>query len=301
MQNLKSSANEASGKFGEWMRTHVNFFYRGMAVFTILGMLFLLFSRVILGDDSPIQDGGVGSKTQQQVGSGTVTILQREINPKTGYGEVLFSVDQPTDNVDTKFEAIAGDYNEQKDLPTKLEKVTDQYYVLHLYHVRSNWHQIAINYGLVTKSSPLVDFDYTQLAESDQVSPPKNSKDVSQQTYMMDYRRVKQGTNLAQKSHKTYVKKYVELEISDTRQAIKTVQDGQSQARELIKKYNAHIDTLKSQEGTATPYDLNKIKNSIQDTQRKIVGLKKTITSGTKAIKTYRSVLNKLYEQRKEY
>lgn len=300
VQKIKNLVGQARGKNSRWIQTHVNFFYRLMAVVSILGLLFFVFSRAILGDDSPIQDGGVGAKTAQQLGGGTVTIVQRQVNPKSGYGELLFSVNQPTDNADVKFDAVVVDVNLRKKIPSQIERITDQYYVLHIEGIRSNWRQIGISYGLVTKSSPLVNYDYEQNVNSDQPSTLKDSSSVDQHDYTMDYRRVKPDDTAEKSSHETYVKKYVALEISDTKKAIQSVKKGQSDARQIIQKYASYVDDLSAQEGTATPYDLLKIKDSIKATEQKIDGLKKTIDSGDKAIKSYQQILKKLYEQQRK-
>jgi hypothetical protein len=159
MQNMQRKLSVRRRKAGNWIHKHVDYFYWFMVAFTVVGMLFFTFSRSILGDDSDIIDSGVGAKTTTAVGNGTITVVERGVNNKTGYAEVMFRVEQPAEDVDSNFDAVAVNVKANKKIPAKVEQITDQYYVLHINKLDAKWTQLQIDYGLVNKATPEIDYD----------------------------------------------------------------------------------------------------------------------------------------------
>lgn len=284
-------------KMGNWIRKHVDVFYWCMVVFTVLGMAFFTFSRNILGDDSDIVDSGVGAKTTTAVGNGTITIVERGVNAKTGYAEVMFQVNQPPEDVDSNFDAVAVDVKANKEIPAKVEQITDQYYVLHINKLDPKWSQLEVDYGLVNKATPETDFDYGTDPDTQGRATNGTKSEVDQQSYSIDYRRVKSNPNLKQRTHKQYVAEYVKIEITDTKKAIAGIQKDRKAARKAIGEYRAKRSKLQKQKQTVVGEDESTIKDSIDSIDDSIEGLNKTIKNGLQAEKNDKKLIKQLRSQ----
>lgn len=80
MNQIKKWSDGAQAGTMIWIKRHTDSFYKLAFLITIFGLLFFIFSRSILGDDSPIVDGGVGYQTRQTLNNNQVQVVQRGYN-----------------------------------------------------------------------------------------------------------------------------------------------------------------------------------------------------------------------------
>jgi hypothetical protein len=214
-----------------WIKRHTDSFYKLAFLITIFGLLFFIFSRSILGDDSPIVDGGVGYQTRQTLNNNQAQVVQRGYNEQKQYLQVFFDVRQKETGGKTTFDAKVVDTGRQKAVPAKIEKITDRYYVLNVQHVPQGWHHLAVAYGFVTKSQPLIDRTFND-EDADQVLSHQatTSDKVVQQVYRIDYRKMRLSDHLTLLSHDAYVAQYVRLELAQNKRAIQKIESHDASA-----------------------------------------------------------------------
>ncbi|EEU17303.1 predicted protein [Enterococcus faecalis ATCC 4200] len=229
-------------------RNHSNresIFYVGMLIVTIFGLVFILASRSIFGDDSELIDAGTGKQSAVTVGTTEVMIVEKGINPDTNYGEILLRVAQPVIEVGITYEAVVGENETKTIVPSTLSKIYDQYYLLQIKEVPNNWRQLVVDFGYTSAEKPKlnVSYDVENLEEI-----LKKEKDKTEQaTFIFDYREMVENTKLAKRNTNDYIVKVTEIEIKNIDELVGKIEEDRQLLRKEIQLFESKILELEEQ------------------------------------------------------
>lgn len=259
-------------------------FYVFMALFTIIGVSFFGFSRNIFSDDSEAIDSGVGASSVIEIKGTKVELIKRSINLETGYGEVLIRVDEPLMTVGDEYEAIANEATIPKKIDTKLEKITDQYYLFTMDSIPKKWKQIVIDFGITSQEKP--NLNATNSVDSDKIEQEKTNDTTEQKVFVFDYRKIKNNTQLKKMKHAKYVLEATNIEIQNVLSMIESNKKSMQKARINISLLEEKAKQLEMDKKYQTSTEIKKTEGQI--------------TSLENTIKSTRESIEKIMEQNEE-
>ena len=237
--------------FRQWNRPNrESMLYVGMLFVTIFGLLFIVSSRALFGDDSVMIDTGIGQQSIVEVGTTEVMIVKKAINSDTNYGEVIIRVDQPVTEVGITYEAIVGE-NETKGLvKSKLSKIHDQYYLLKLEDIPEKWKQLVVDFGYTSVEKPKLNTNYD--VENVEEILEKKEKKTEQATFIFDYRKMENNKKLAKKSMDDYIIQVTEIEMKNVDKLLKKIEEDSEILDKEIQLYIKKIQELDEQKAFQT-------------------------------------------------
>lgn len=268
-----------------------------MAVFSVVGTAFFLSSRSIFVDDSPIFDSKIGLASEQTIGTAKVRIVQRNINSKAGYGEILFEInDSASSNIGQKYQAIIGqvekDGKHETVLPSTLKKVSEHYYVLQFKNFKPKWRRLLVDFGQLNKTQLIAGKDYQKLLKgnTDQSTNSNTAKKLVQKPFNIDYRKTKPSTISKPRKKAVYLAEGLTLDLSANEKRINTVKQDIKKGNQQTKAMNDKIQAIKSDEAYQTDAD-------IADSESQIKSIKSNIKSTKETLSKAKKALSELYDQ----
>lgn len=236
-------------------------FYYFMVTLTIVGVVFIFTSRMIFGDDSPIIDAGVGTKSAVSVGATDVTIVEKTINRKTGYGEILLRVEQPVTQVGIEYQAVVGENATKQLLQSKLSKIYDQYYLIQIENIPSKWKQLVIDFGFTTKEKPQLNMNY--LTDNVEDILKDREEKTEQATFIFDYRKMEESDQLTAKNTNEYIIKVTSLELTNVEKLIKKAKENRTSFEKEIRLLKDKTNELEQSKEYETSESIKRIDNEI--------------------------------------
>ncbi|KRK96854.1 hypothetical protein FC20_GL000176 [Lactobacillus equicursoris DSM 19284 = JCM 14600 = CIP 110162] len=274
-----------------------SYLYIGMAVLSVVGTAFFLSSRSIFVDDSPIFDSKIGLASEQTIGNAKVKIVQRNINSKAGYGEILFEINESTsNNIGQKYQAIIGqvekDGKHETVLPSTLKKVSEHYYVLQFKNFKPKWHRFLIDFGQLDKTQLIAGKDYQRMlkGDNDQATSTANTKKIAQKPFNIDYRKTKTSTISKPRKKTVYLAEGLTLDLNTNEKKINTVKQDIKKGNKQLKAMYDKIKAIKADEAYQTDAD-------IKDSESQITTIKASIKSTKETLSKAKTALSELYDQ----
>lgn len=285
----KKNVEEKQGielpKFIKQKKNRESFFYFFMLFLTIFGFVFILSSRSLFGDDSAIVDSGIGKASIQKVGNSEVLIVDKRLNTKTGYGEILLRVDQPLTEVGIRYEAIVGENHLRTKVESTLTKVYDQYYLIQLRNVPEKWRQLVVDFGYTSEQKPQLNLNYD---ESNLEEILKKKKEVTQQiTFIFDYRKMAADKTIKVKKADEYIVQVTELEIKNVNKLVEKIDENEKIVRKEIDLLDKKTEELVIEK----EYQTNKQKVETDSQILSIENQKETFLSAIKDMHEQRKAL----------
>ncbi len=258
-----------SSLIARWNRPNrESIFYVIMLFVTIFGVLFIVSSRAIFGDDSVIVDAGLGQKSIAEVGASEVMIVDKTINPESHYGEIILRVDQPVTEVGINYEAIVGE-NETKGLiSSKLSKIHDQYYLLQLKNIPEKWRQLVVDFGYTSVEKPKLNTNY-DVENVEEILKKKKEK-TEQATFVFDYRKMKSDKKLTKKSADAYIIQVTEIEMKNVDRLLRKIEADSKILTEEIQLYIKKIQELNEEKEFQTEEQQKGTEEEIENVRREI-------------------------------
>ena len=284
----------------EWWNSPIreSLFYVGMMFLTIFGLVFIIMSRSIFGDDSVIIDAGTGKSSVVTVGSTEVMIVKKVINPNSQYAEIILRVDQPVTEVGISYEAIVGE-NEAKTLvSSKLTKIHDQYYLLQIENIPKKWRQLVVDFGYTSVEKPKLNTNYD--VEHIEEILKKEEEKTEQATFVFDYREMKADTTLSEKSNDAYIIEVTETEIKNVDQLLKKIDEDCELLQKEIQLFERKIEELEEQKVFQTEEQVKQTDSEIENVKREITSYETAITDMEKQSLTLTEKKQKLIERNRQ-
>ncbi|MBW9325264.1 hypothetical protein FG877_17230 [Enterococcus casseliflavus] len=251
-------------------------FYIGMLLLTLFGLVFILASRSIFGDDSELIDAGTGKQSVVAVGSTEVMIIEKTINPETNYGEILLRVDQPVTEVGITYEAIAGENETKMLITSKLSKIYDQYYLLQLNEIPKNWRQLVIDFGYTSAEKPRLNISYD--VENLEEILKKEEQKTEQATFIFDYREMAENKKLVERTTDDYIVKVTEIEIRNVDELVQKIEADRKVLQKEIQLFESKIEELEEQKPYLTEEQIKQTDSEINRVQQEISSYEAAIT-----------------------
>ncbi|EGO5845706.1 hypothetical protein HKH47_002292 [Enterococcus faecalis] len=224
------------------LQKHASKFYILMCVFTICGYLFFSFSRSIFKDDSPMLDTGIGVASKTKIGSSEVEILSRKVNEDSGYGEVLFSIEDGNDQVHKNYVAFAGESKSKQQIKNDLQEISTGYYLLKLNGIPKEWKEIIIDFGYnEEKKAP------TSIEQIEEETEEKQKNQSQQTTFYWDVRKSKNSPDLKEKPKENYELEVIKIEEKEVGKQQKILAENSKKIDEEIKLIEEKIATEKQE------------------------------------------------------
>ncbi|GGD01864.1 hypothetical protein [Enterococcus wangshanyuanii] len=280
------------GKRGEAMLYYV------MLFLSISGLVFILSSRQIFGDDSPIVDAGTGKKSTQSVGSSEVTVIEKQMNPKTRYGEVLLRVEQPVTQVGIKYETVVGENATKQLVASKMTNVHDQYYLIQLENIPTKWKQLVVDFGYTSKEKPQINMNYLTDNVEDILKDRKEK--TKQVTFIFDYRKMTESTDVQPKTKDQYIIKVTSLELNNVEKLMKKAAENRISFEKEIRLLNEKMDELEQQKVYETKEQIKKLDQEINRVQAEIDSYKQAISDIDKQTDSLEEKKQKLIERNRK-
>lgn len=284
----------------EWWNCPIreSLFYIGMMFLTILGLVFIVMSRSIFGDDSAIIDAGTGKSSVVTVGATEVRIVEKIINPDSQYAEIILRVDQPVTEVGISYEAVVGE-NEAKTLvSSKLSKIHDQYYLLQIENIPKKWRQLIVDFGYTSVEKPKLNTNY-DVENVEEILKKKEQK-TEQATFVFDYREMKTDTALSEKSNDIYIIKVTEIEIKNVDQLLKKVDEDRELLQKEIQLFERKIEELEDQKAFQTEEQIKQTDSEIENVKREITSYEAAIVDMEKQSASLNEKKQKLIERNRQ-
>ncbi|OTN84052.1 hypothetical protein A5819_003602 [Enterococcus sp. 7E2_DIV0204] len=258
--------------------------YYVMLFLTVSGLVFIVSSRQIFGDDSPIIDAGTGKKSAQSVGSSEVTVIEKQMNPKTRYGEVLLRIEQPVTQVGIKYETVVGENATKQLVTSKMTNIHDQYYLIQLENIPTKWKQLVVDFGYTSKEKPQINMNY--LTDNVEDILKDRQEKTEQVTFIFDYRKMAESTDVKPKSTNQYIIKVTSLELSNVEKLMKKAAENRSSFEKEIRLLNEKMEELEQKKSYETKeqikqldQEINRVKSEINSYNQAIVELDKQTDS----------------------
>lgn len=232
--------------------------YVFMGVFTIAGLLFFNYSRLFFSDDSPIVDSGVGEVSKTKIGSSEVEVVSRKINNSTGYAELLLHVDESSDQVNKEYVSFAGEVKKEQPIETKLQPISEDYYLIQLRNVPKKWKVLAIDFGY--NATPKAPVNVDQIEEEKQAKQNRRSQ---QSTFYWDARRSKSTEELKEKNTEQYVADVISLEEKETENRQKLLVTNRKNIDKEIEKIDQNVRREKQEAAYKVGQEKEDSKNKI--------------------------------------
>lgn len=285
--------------FKQWNRPNrESMFYVGMLFLTIFGLIFIVSSRSIFGDDSVIVDAGIGQKSVAEVGKTEVMIVDKTINPKTHYGEIIFRVDQPVTEVGITYEAVVGE-NETKGLvSSKLSKIHDQYYLLQIHKIPDKWRQLVVDFGYTSVEKPKLNTNY-DVENVEEILKKKEEK-TEQATFIFDYRKMSTDKKLANKSMDSYIIQVTEIEMKNVDKLLKKIEEDCNVLDKEIQLFIKKIEELTDQKAFQTEEQQKKTDSEIDNLHREISSYESAVLDMEKQSDHLKEKKQKLIERNRQ-
>lgn len=252
------------------------FFYLFMFVLNIIGVLFIFVSRPIFGDDSVVVDAGTGKGSQQKIGLTSITLVSKSTNLKTGYGEILLKVEEPLTQVGIEYEVIVGENATRSLIPSKLTKIHDQYYLVQMDKIPKKWKQLVVDFGYTTSDKPKLNTNYNS-DNLEEVLKEKNTK-TEQVTYVLDYRKMKDSSDLVERTKDEYIVQVTDMEIRNIDELLQKASEDKESIRAEIQLLDDKVQTIESDKEFQTE---EQIKDSDREIERLDAEIKKYATGIT--------------------
>lgn len=269
--------------------------YRGMFLLTIVGTLFFFSSRLLFEDDRPIIDSGIGGKSSQTIGSDTVQIYQRTYNPKTNYMEVIFLTSRNETSVNRAYQAFVGSVKEGNKgvaLASKLEPLYDNYYLLTIPEVPQKWTTLLIDFGYSEKE---INVNPTYNQEGEMVF--EDTEEVNQTVFYIDYRKVKNSSQLKKKKLNDYVIELTEKDIEKAIEERKNLQDSIQKIETEIEKTKSKILENETSMEYLTAGEKEEIENANKQLSSQIDSYSNAIEEAQKQIEVIEERRQKLIDR----
>lgn len=273
-------------------------FYIGMLLLTLFGLVFILASRSIFGDDSELIDAGTGKQSVVAVGSTEVMIIEKTINPETNYGEILLRVDQPVTEVGITYEAIAGENETKTLISSKLSKIYDQYYLLQLNEIPKNWHQLVIDFGYTSAEKPKLNISYD--VENLEEILKKEEQKTEQATFIFDYREMAENKKLIEQTTDDYIVKVTEIEIKNVDELVQKIEADRKVLQKEIQLFESKIKELEDQKIYLTEEQIKQTDSEISRVQQEISSYEAAITDMDKQEAGLQEKKQKLIERHRQ-
>lgn len=285
--------------FKQWNRPNrESMFYVGMLFLTIFGLIFIVSSRSIFGDDSVIVDAGIGQKSVAEVGKTEVMIVDKTINPKTHYGEIIFRVDQPVTEVGITYEAVVGE-NETKGLvSSKLSKIHDQYYLLQIHKIPDKWRQLVVDFGYTSVEKPKLNTNY-DVENVEEILKKKEEK-TEQATFIFDYRKMSTDKKLANKSMDSYIIQVTEIEMKNVDKLLKKIEEDCNVLDKEIQLFIKKIEELTDQKAFQTEEQQKNTDAEIDNLHREISSYESAVLDMEKQSDHLKEKKQKLIERNRQ-
>lgn len=269
--------------------------YQGMFLFTIIGTLFFFTSRLLFEDDSPIIDSGFGVESSQTIGNDTVQIYQRTYNPETNYMEIIFLTSRNETSVNREYQAFAGSVKEGNKgvaLESKLEPLFDNYYLLTIPELPKKWTTLLIDFGYSEKE---INVNPTYNQEGEMVF--EDQEEVNQTVFYIDYRKVKNSTQLKKKTLNDYVIDLTEKDIEKTIEERKNLKDSIQKIETEIEKTKSKITENEASTEYLTAREKEEIENANKQLNSQIDSYYKAIEEAKKQIEIVEEHRQKLIDR----
>ncbi|EHR4850937.1 hypothetical protein KUB85_001273 [Enterococcus faecalis] len=273
-------------------------FYIGMLLLTLFGLVFILASRSIFGDDSELIDAGTGKRSLVAVGSTEVMIIEKTINPESNYGEILLRVDQPVTEVGITYEAIAGENETKMLISSKLSKIYDQYYLLQLNEIPKNWRQLVIDFGYTSAEKPKLNISYD--VENLEEILKKGEQKTEQATFIFDYREMAENKKLVERTTDDYIVKVTEIEIRNVDELAQKIEADRKVLQKEIQLFESKIEELEEQKTYLTEEQIKQTDSEINRVQREISSYEVAITDMDKQEAGLQEKKQKLIERHRQ-
>lgn len=273
-------------------------FYYFMVGLTVIGFTFILFSRQLFGDDSPIIDAGTGAKSVLSVGSSEVTIVEKTMNKKTGYGEIVIRVEQPVTQVGIEYQAIVGENSTKTLLQSKLTKIYDQYYLLQIEKVPPKWKQLVVDFGFTSKEKPQLSMNYLT-DDVDELLKERKEK-TEQGTFIFDYRKMKNSNELNARSENDYVISVTSIELENVEKLIKKANENRESFVKEITLLKNRIEELELSKEYETKEKIKQIDNEMKRVESEINSYEKAIVDIETQTKSLDEKKQKLIERNRK-
>lgn len=273
-------------------------FYYFMVFLTVGGFLFILFSRQLFGDDSAITDAGTGQKSAVSVGASEVTIIEKKINPKTNYGEILLRVEQPITQVGLEYQAVVGENATKQLVQSKLTQIHDQYYLIQMENVPKKWKQLVVDFGYTTKEKPQLNMNYLTDNVEDILKDRKEK--TEQATFVFDYRKMKESTDVKEKSTNEYIIQVTSIELDNVEKLIKKANENRSSFEKEIRLLEDKIEELDEKKIYETEEQSKQLDNEITHLEAEISSYKKAMEDIDKQTESLNEKKQKLIERNRK-
>lgn len=285
--------------FRQWNRPNrESMFYAGMLFLTIFGLIFIVSSRSIFGDDSVIVDAGIGQKSVAEVGKTEVMIVGKTINPKTHYGEIILRVDQPVTEVGITYEAVVGENETKVLVSSKLSKIHDQYYLLQINKIPDKWRQLVIDFGYTSVEKPKLNTNY-DVENVEEIIKKKEEK-TEQATFIFDYRKMSTDKKLAKKSMNSYIIQVTEIEMKNVDKLLKKIEEDCDVLDKEIQLFVKKIGELTDQKAFQTEEQQKSTDAEIDNLHREISSYETAVLDMEKQSDQLKEKKQKLIERNRQ-
>ena len=281
--------------------TNADRFYR-MALFFTLGMgLFFAVPSILLGTEKDLADTPIGVNHSLSLNDLTLVQLERGYNEKTHYAEILLKVDG-TMPEGGKLEMIASESKTEREVPHRLIRLTENYYLIQLSAIPENWKSIVIDIGVVSPTNP--DFDPKSIHDlfenygRKEVDP---DEETVQGALFMNRKKVPEDSQAKPQNEEKYLAKCLELQINESEKLIQTNKDLIRQSQKFITALKEEMDELESEKKYETRTEIEETDEEIQMKQSQISEYEAKISEAQSNNQELQEKIQKLHKQINDY
>jgi len=253
-----------------YFEEHTSFGYQLLFFLTILlGFVFII-PTVIYGTEEATIDTPLGVNNQVALSSVTLTLIERGYNPETNYAEIFLKVNGELAS-GSSLELIAGEEKNQVEIPSKIIKLTENYYMIQLSEIPENWRNVVIDIAEIAPNDSAVEIlDASRLFENFGVSKKKQEENVTQAQIFFNRKKVAVDNKAKPQNEALYLAKCLDMEITESKKFIVNND-------EAIKGFNLKIETVNSEIGELKKQKKYQTENEIKVTDDQILTKNSTI------------------------
>ncbi|WP_332237974.1 hypothetical protein [Sporolactobacillus sp. KGMB 08714] len=270
-----------------------------MAVLCVLSVGYLSFS-IFTYTGSHFADSGVGSRSLLTLENTDLTIISESLNPKTRYAQLLISAQSDDTSGVKKIGNIVAVLPERTQLKSDLVQVTDQYYVLKVYHVPMDYRQLVIDIGVWNENgnASIGDVNLSNLLTASGSNSSNNGAatqgNFEQGTWKVSGVHMSDNRALVSQSYEAYVIMYARLEQQDARTLIKKIGKIIDGDQADVQKTQQQITSLRANEKYQTPDEIQSTENTITNLQSNVENDQSSISDQVKLQRDLQDKIKKL-------
>ncbi|MBQ9000021.1 MAG: hypothetical protein IJ086_15195 [Clostridium sp.] len=290
MENLK-----------QYFKENTSTFYYFLSAFTVLGMMFFMFSNTLYSNNNT----QIRSTTINEIQKNNTLnskIISRKYNPLTKTVEFIIYTDDVgnIDNKQLKFE-LREQQNPSKIIETRYQNIDSNYYVIFA-KVPKNWEVLSLSIGYENNT-----LNITEEAEKDDKKSKNDTKYSYKSTLLSvvriysDRDDIKEDSFLKEKKSDKYFEEIIDIEISFLSENIKEFNSILEDEYKTISDAKSKISELESNKKYQTESEQNQTDINISKLNSLINSSNSTIENTTKSIKELEEKIKKLEEKRKDF